>query len=88
MTENTHTNTKKKKVHKIVVDRKACIGAATCIVIASDAFELDNENIAIIKANAENIDDDTLLMAAQSCPTGAVFLYDEEGNQIFPKPQS
>ncbi|HLB52037.1 hypothetical protein A3F07_02935 [candidate division WWE3 bacterium RIFCSPHIGHO2_12_FULL_38_15] len=88
MTENKDTDTKKKKVHKIVVDRKTCIGAATCIVIAPDAFELDVENIAVVKANAENMDDDTLLMAAQSCPTGAIFLYDEEGNQIYPKPQS
>lgn len=74
-----------RKIHKIVVDRKLCIGAATCVVIAPDAFELDNENIAIVKADALNVDDDTLLTAAQSCPTSAIALFDEQGNQIFPK---
>lgn len=74
-----------RKIHKVMVDRKTCIGAATCIVIAPDAFEMDNENIAIVKADALNVDDDTLLMAAQSCPTGAIILYDEAGNQIFPQ---
>lgn len=76
----------KKKVHKIVVDRKACIGAATCIVVAPDGFELDNENIAVVKPGATNLSDDLLLMAAQSCPTQAILLYDENGSQIFPKP--
>ncbi len=78
-------NKKRRRVHKIVVDRKACIGAATCIVVAPGAFELDDENVAVVKADALNLDDDTLLMAAQSCPTFAIILFDEDGNQIFPK---
>lgn len=75
----------KKKIHKIVVDRNACIGAATCMVIAPNAFELDDQNIAVVKPGAENESDDIILMAAQSCPTQAIILYDEEGNQIFPR---
>lgn len=76
---------KKKKIHKVVVDRAACIGAATCIVVAPTAFKLDGENIAVPQPGAEQLDDDTLLMAAQSCPTSAIILYDENGEQIFPK---
>ncbi len=74
-----------KKIWKVVVKRDACIGAATCVVVSPDAFELDGENIAVVKPNAELRSDEELLMAAQSCPTAAIFLYDEEGNQIFPK---
>lgn len=80
----TQESQKKKKVHKIAIDRTACIGAATCVVIAPNGFELDEQNIAIPKANAENLDDDTLFMAAQSCPTSAILLFDDQGNQIFP----
>jgi ferredoxin len=76
---------KKKKIHKIVVDRKACIGVATCVVIAPEAFDLDAEGIAIIKEGAEKLDDNKLLMAAQSCPVLAIHLYDDEGNKIFPR---
>lgn len=74
----------KRKIHKVVIDRKACIGAATCVVIAPDAFELDDEGIATAKTDALKVDDDTLLMAAQSCPTAAILLFDENGKQIFP----
>ena len=74
----------KKKVHKVVVDRSACIGAVTCVVVAPKAFEMDSENIAVVKPKAEDLDDDVLFMAAQSCPTAAILLYDKDGNQIFP----
>ncbi len=75
----------KKKIHKIKVIREACISAATCVVVSPDAFDLDDEGIAIVKEGALKVNDDELLMAAQSCPTAAIILYDEDGNQIFPK---
>jgi ferredoxin len=55
------------------------------MVVIPDAFELDGENIAVVKPSAENLSDADLLMAAQSCPTGAISLFDEQGNKIFPK---
>ncbi|MEK7164909.1 MAG: ferredoxin [Patescibacteria group bacterium] len=73
----------KRKIIKVVVDRALCIGAASCIAVAPDVFALDSENIAVVKADAP-LDDDMLLLAAQSCPTNAIFLYDEEGKQVYP----
>ncbi len=73
----------RKKVGKIFVDRDLCIGAASCIAVAPDTFELDRENKAIVKDKNAS-DDETLLLAAQSCPTKAIIVYDEEGNQIYP----
>lgn len=74
-----------KKVHSVKVDRKKCIGAVTCTIVAPQAFEMDSEGIAVVKPGAENLDDNLLLMAAQSCPVLAIELYDSQGNQIFPK---
>ena len=74
-----------KKVKKIVVDRKACIGAATCVVVSPNGFDLDNENIAVVKQGAEGLSDAELIAAAQSCPTAAIVLLDAEGNKIYPK---
>jgi ferredoxin len=74
----------KRKIHKIVITRSACIGAATCVVIAPKAFDLDKESIAVLKPDAMELDDNTILMAAQSCPTQAILLFDEDGKQIFP----
>jgi len=72
------------KVKKIEVDRELCIGAASCVGIAPEAFELDTENIAILKSDWQGLSDETLIAAAESCPTKAIFLYDGSGQQIFP----
>ena len=70
-------------IGKIVVERELCIGAASCVAIAPGAFELDKDNIAIIK-DAKGDDDATIMAAAESCPTKAIFLYDIDGKQIYP----
>jgi ferredoxin len=89
----------KKKIRKLVVDRDLCIGAASCVVNAPGVYELDGENKAVIiqkgavktsgpaeRPNLEDgtVDDDTLMAAAQSCPTKAIFVYDEDGKQVYP----
>ena len=87
-----------KKIKRIIVDRDLCIGAASCVVVTPEVFELDDENKAvIIKRGGKNdsgpadieelatrLDDETILLSAQSCPTKAIFLEDEDGNRIFP----
>ena len=90
-----------KKLAKIEVKRDLCIGAASCVVSAGTVFELDGENKAIIKRaggksdsgpvnKAElasaSISDEEILTAAQSCPTAAIYLYAEDGSQIYPQP--
>ena len=60
-----------KKIAKIVINRDLCIGAGTCIAVAGKTFKLDEENKAVITdINGESID--TILIAAQSCPTAAI----------------
>lgn len=71
------------KISKVVVDRDLCIGAATCVVLAMKTFRLDEENKAVV-IDPNGDDADTVLMGAESCPTKAIFVYDEEGNQIYP----
>jgi ferredoxin len=70
-------------ISKIVVDRDLCIGAATCVTIAPGVFQLDEENKAYL-VDLHGADAETILMAAESCPTKAIFLYDEDGNQVYP----
>lgn len=69
---------------RIEVKRDLCIGAASCIAVAPDVYELDGENKAVIK-NPKGADDQTLLDSAKSCPTQAIFVYDDDGKQIFPE---
>ncbi len=73
-----------KKIGKVEVDRDLCIGAESCVVVAPDAYYMDDENIAVVKEGALDVDFETLLESAQACPVAAVILYDEEGIQIYP----
>jgi len=88
-----------KPIASIKVDRDACIGAAPCVAAAATVFELDDEQKAVLLKKGEEktsdmtskadladeaITDEMLMAAAQSCPVRAIYLYDEEGNQIFP----
>lgn len=81
--EATAGKEKPLKIGKIVVDRNLCIGAASCIAVAPGVFELDSENKAVVY-NDKGADDETILLAAKSCPTQAILVFDEDGNQIFP----
>ena len=72
-----------KKIAIIYVDRDLCIGAASCVAIAPGVFALDDENKAFV-VSPTGADNETILLAAQSCPTKAIILYDEQGNQIYP----
>ncbi|OGC50815.1 hypothetical protein A2716_02155 [candidate division WWE3 bacterium RIFCSPHIGHO2_01_FULL_40_23] len=72
-----------KKITKVIVDRNLCIGAGTCVTTAGEVFKLDEENKAVV-VNIKGADISDLLIAAQSCPTAAISLYDEDGNPIFP----
>ncbi|MBI2052967.1 MAG: ferredoxin [Candidatus Ryanbacteria bacterium] len=71
------------KIARIYVDRELCIGAASCIAVAPGVFALDEENKAIV-INDKGADYETILLAAQSCPTKAIILFDENGKQIYP----
>ena len=72
-----------KKIARIEVDRDLCIGAASCVVVAPKVFRLDEENKAVI-IDPKGADDETILLAAKSCPTQAIVLYGEKGKQIYP----
>ena len=87
-----------KKIAKIYVDRDLCIGAASCVTVAPESFVLNVENkaevldrgqapdgpsyertVEVTEAEKENI-----IMSAQSCPTLAITIFDEDGTQIYP----
>ena len=72
------------KIRRIVVDRIKCIGATTCVAVAPGVFQMDKDNLAYV-TDPNSTDEDTILMAAQSCPVLAILLYDEKNELIFPQ---
>lgn len=81
---------------KVKVDRDLCIGAASCVAVAPNTFDLDGEGKAVIKrkdgtttsdfVGYSDIEDTevNILNAAKSCPVNAVIIVevDEQGNEI------
>lgn len=72
------------KIARIEVDRDLCIGAESCVVVAPEAYYMDEENIAVVKEGALDVDEQTLMESAQACPVAAVLFYDKDGKQIYP----
>ncbi|HLD18012.1 MAG TPA: ferredoxin [Patescibacteria group bacterium] len=84
---------------RIKVDPDLCIGAAACVTVAPETFQLDDENKAVVLdhgmepekrtyervVNVTEEEKENIILSAQSCPTLAIFLYDENGFQIFPE---
>lgn len=86
---------------RVKIDTDLCIGAASCITVAPLYFALNAENKAYPKEPdaAETPDQservievteaekEEILLAAQSCPTLAITITDDETNeQLFPAP--
>lgn len=68
---------------KIDVIREKCIGAATCVVYAPSTFDLDEDNIAIIKkGDWDKLE--KIIAAAQSCPVLAIEVF-VKGKRVYPK---
>lgn len=78
------TQTKQMGKYKVSVIREKCISAASCVAIAQGVFELDEEQIARVISQDGN-DDETKLLAAQSCPTMSIIVTNTEtGEQVWP----
>lgn len=70
---------------KISIIRDECIGDGACCSDAPGTFEMDDENIAILKSPVTD-DRDTILEAARNCPTEAIIVEDAEtGEKLFPE---
>lgn len=82
----------------VKVDPDLCIGATSCVTVAPEFFILNQDNKALVldpetpctkefsrTVEVTEAQKETIVLAAQSCPTLAIFVYDEAGEQIWPK---
>lgn len=73
---------KKRKVARVEIDKNACIGCGTCTVLAPKAFDMSEEGHSIVKDSWQEVDNETLINTAKSCPSAAIILFNEEGEKI------
>lgn len=77
------------------IDQGRCMGAESCVAIAPNVFALDESNLgfggsehaplAMRDVMEGEVDSDTVIEAARSCPYKAIFIRDSDtGEEIFP----
>ena len=59
-------------MYRIEIDRSLCSGMASCVKIAPETFDLDNEGIAIVSGPAG----EAAIEAAECCPFSAIAVFD------------
>lgn len=67
---------------RLVIDRDLCVGFADCIAEAPDAFDLDDEGIAVF-TDPGQVSRARLLDACAACPVDAITVL-EDGVAIIP----
>ncbi len=66
------------------IDRSLCVGFGDCVTEAPDAFELDDDDIAVFGGRPEWVSRERLLRACEVCPVDAISVWDESGKQLVP----
>ena len=66
------------------IDRLLCVGFETCIEVAPDLFELDDEGIAVVCADTNGTPHEDVLGSCKSCPVDALEVHDASGQKLVP----
>jgi ferredoxin len=69
--------------YRIVVNREKCESNAECVSLAPTVFELDDEELCVV-IDPEGAKSKRILDAARACPTDAITLIDDGGEQVWP----
>lgn len=72
--------------YQVKVIESKCISAGSCVAVALKTFALNKQGIAYVLDTAGEDSDDDVLLAAQSCPTGAIEVIDTlTGEKVWPR---
>lgn len=67
--------------YTVKVNPTKCIGCGSCVSLAGKTFKLNSNNISEVLPG-EHDDDQTVLLAAQSCPVSAIEVFDSSGKKL------
>ena len=66
------------------IDRHLCVGFGDCVDEAPEAFQLDGEEIAVLRDEAGRASEKSILAACRACPVDALTVFDDQGVQLAP----
>ncbi len=66
---------------KIRIDIDECMSSGKCVADYPDAFDFDDDELAVLR-DSGSLDDEQMIRAARNCPSRALILLDDEGNEV------
>ena len=67
----------------VEIDRTLCIGSGSCVGLAAEIFEIDEQNLVRFQEDPPDIDPERLKEACAVCPVDALRVYDGD-EQVVP----
>jgi ferredoxin len=67
---------------RIEINTDDCMSSGKCVADYPDAFDFDDEELAVLKNDGSALTDEQMLRAARNCPSRALLLFDDDGNQV------
>ncbi|MCB1474768.1 MAG: ferredoxin [Rhodobiaceae bacterium] len=70
---------------KIVSDRSLCVGAGQCVMFSPNLFAQDDDDglVVVLVADIDASAVEDAKNAVRACPSGAIKLVDDNGEEIF-----
>ena len=67
---------------RIEINIDDCMSSGKCVADYPDAFDFDDEELAVLRDGASGLTDEQMLRAARNCPSRAIQLFDDDDNLI------
>jgi ferredoxin len=69
---------------RVEIDQDECMSSGKCVADHPDAFDFDDEELAVARAGAQTMTDDDKSRTARNCPSRAIMLFDSNGDRVEP----
>ena len=67
--------------YRIEINIDYCMSSGKCVADYPDAFDFDDEELAVL-TDAAALTDEQKLRAARNCPSRAIVVFDDDGSQV------
>ena len=57
---------------KLKINKDKCIGCGQCVSLCEDVFDFDDDNLAYVKNQPNNENENLAIEAMENCPTNAI----------------
>lgn len=67
---------------RIEINVDDCMSSGKCVADHPAAFDFDDDELATLVDEGRALTEEQMLRVARNCPSRAIMLFDDDGNQI------